>query len=112
MNILALTHWSYSDPLVQRFTLSNIRSIQKTTKGKVVLVTFEAQDRKLPEAEYDSIKRELNTEGIIPIFFKYHPYGIIAMLSWILYFPKLLYLIYKNDIHVIHAWCTPAGALG
>ncbi|HTB05406.1 MAG TPA: glycosyltransferase [Bacteroidia bacterium] len=112
MNILALTHWSYSDPLVQRFTLSNVRSIQKTTKGKVVLVTFEARDRKLTEAEYDSIKRQLGKEGIIPVFFKYHPYGIIAMLSWILYFPKLLYLIFKNNVHVIHAWCTPAGALG
>jgi glycosyltransferase involved in cell wall biosynthesis len=112
MNILALTHWSYSDPLIQRFTLPNIRTIQKSTKGKVFLVTFEAAERKLSNEEYNSIEEKLRSEGIIPIFLKYHHYGIIAILSWMLYLPKLLYVIFKNDIHVIHSWCTPAGSLG
>ena len=112
MNILALTYWSYKDALVQTCTLPYLRIITKQSGRKVFLVTLEAPDYKLSEEEYKNARTELQKDGIKLITLKYHPFGIVAILSWFVYLFKLMYVISRNKISYIYCWATPAGALG
>lgn len=113
-NVLVLTYWSYKDALIQTYTLPYVRIIQKNlgTNNKVFLLTLEQPFYQMKEDEWLVEKNKLLKENIHLIRFKYSNFGI-KMLSRICML--LVYLsttIWTKNVKTIHAWCTPAGALG
>lgn len=113
-NILVLTYWSYNDALIQTYTLPYLKLISKNIQpgGIVYLVTMEQETIQVSEKECININKELEEYNIVLIPFKYKRFGIGAIISWKLYILKLLLVIFKKKITHIHAWCTPAGAIG
>ncbi len=101
-NILVVTYWDFNDPLIQTYTLPYLRVIDKVCHGKcnIHLVTFNQSQIDLRSKKYFS-----------PVFFKYHSNKILASLSLLTTFIRLIFFIKKNKIEFIHAWCTPAGSL-
>lgn len=112
MNILVLTYWSYSDALIQAYTLPYVRIIKKYNKGTIWLVTYENNDKRLTTDEYNRITNELGKEGIVPVFLKYHKNLFLSIIVSVTNIFKLLKIIRRNNIKVIHPWCTPAGVMG
>ena len=119
-NILILTYWSYHDALIQTYTLPYVRIIKKylPANSKIFLVTLEQKQHNLSSCQVETpgttkkIKETLKKENIYWINFKYYKFGFKAALHWIFYFLKLLLLVAGKEIKYIHAWCTPAGAIG
>ena len=72
MNVLVLTYWSYTDALIQTYTLPYVRIMKKQINGKVFLVMMEPVAKKLAPGEYKVITENLSKEGIVPIFLTYH----------------------------------------
>lgn len=103
-NILILTYWSYSDALVQTYTLPYVRIIaQQLPKGsKVFLVTLDK-----------TTSKNQNTDSLIQhISIPYQPFGMRSAFIWLRHLLRLNRLIRKENISTIHAWCTPAGMIG
>lgn len=109
-----LTYWSMNEALIQSYTLPYVRIIKHVLgeKGRVHLVTLEKQEYALTDKDAHLLKAKLDNEGITWIPFAYNPFGLKAILSMIKNVFVLYRLIYKKNIAKIHAWCTPAGALG
>lgn len=103
-NVLVLTYWSYDDALVQTYTLPYVRIITTKIEGKVHLVTL---DRNAAESG-----RETGDPRIVHHGFRYVPFGLRAVWVMVGVVWKLLRIIRKERVDVIHAWCTPAGAVG
>ena len=119
-NILILTYWSYHDALIQTYTLPYVRIIKKylPAKSKIFLVTLEQKQHNLSTCQVETpdttkkIKETLKKENIYWIDLVYYKFGLVAMLYWVFYFLKLHILAAGKKIKYIHAWCTPAGAIG
>ncbi|TND09360.1 MAG: hypothetical protein FD123_1322 [Bacteroidetes bacterium] len=111
-NILVLTYWSFADALVQAYTLPYVRLIAQQSGSKVFLLCLEQDHIALNETEQEKAKKELAAENIVPVFMRYLPFGARAALKWIPYLSKLKKTVRENGIGTIHAWCTPAGAIG
>lgn len=113
-NILVLTQWSYKDALIQAYTLPYVKIIAKYLPegSKIYLVTFEQKSHKIQQSELKEIKYELEENGIHLLNFSYSTFGIISLIKYSFAFFSLLFVIFTKKIKFIHAWCTPAGALG
>lgn len=111
-NVLILTYWSYGDALVQTYTLPYVRIIRKhiAADNKIYLLTLENERR--TESESRQVCQELQAQGIEWIQGRYHPFGIRAIAGWFVLLAKLLTLIFRRNIGMIHCWGTPAGAAG
>jgi len=105
-NILVLTYWSYSDALIQTYTLPYVRIIRKQVSedSKIYLVTL--------DKDGTNGVQDLHGSGIQNISFIYKGYGISALFAWIKNIWVLKRLIHKNQIDTIHAYCTLAGMFG
>lgn len=105
-NILVLTYWSYNSALIQTYTLPYVKILTKylSQHYKVILVTL---DKDTP-----IISNEIDGFNIINLSFSYKSFGFQGLLMWIKLIFKLFYIIKKENIEIIHTWCTPAGALG
>ena len=113
-NILVITYWSFPDALIQTYTLPYVRIIKKNlpTGSTVFLLTLE-KDRDLQKSsEQIELKEGLISDGIQLIPFVYRPFGLIAFFHWMLIMFRLIWLIHKSKIQVVHCWATPAGAIG
>jgi len=113
-NILVLTYWSYKDALIQTYTLPYIRIFKKYLPegSRIYLVTLEQDVLKIPSAEHKKIKTDLAKENIYLKSFQYRKFGVMAFIDWIVNFMGLTSFCQRKKIKVIHAWCTPAGAIG
>ncbi|MCA6364756.1 MAG: glycosyltransferase [Bacteroidetes bacterium] len=111
-NLLVLTYWSYRDALVQTYTLPYLRVMKQYCSGKIYLVTLEQPQLALSHAERETITAQLATEGIVPVFLTYQPFGTAAAAGWALKLARLWWLIITRGIKGIHTWCTPAGMIG
>jgi glycosyltransferase involved in cell wall biosynthesis len=111
-NLLVLTYWSYRDALVQTYTLPYVRVMKQYCKGKIYLVTLEQPQLPLTNDERKKITIQLATEGIVPIFLTYQPFGASAAAGWAFKLLRLWWLIVTRGIRGIHTWCTPAGMIG
>lgn len=110
-NILIITYWNFTDPLIQAYTLPYLKIISKyNSGGKIILVTLEKN--KISPSEQEAINTVLKDYSITLKTFSYHHFGLMAFFSWFCNFLSLLYLILNNKINYIHAWCTPAGMVG
>ena len=113
-NLLILTYWSYKDALIQTYTLPYVRIIRKNLpqKSKIYLFTIEQEFFKMSDEDWQQEKETLKKENIHLLRFKYLKFGIKMILKFILIFANLFFLIHFKRISKIHAWCTPAGAIG
>ena len=113
-NILILTYWSYKNALIQSYTLPYVRIIKKNLpeQSKIFLLTIEQGLFKMSDNEWDEESTKLKQEGIHLIRIKYDHFGIKMILRMVTLFFSLKKLIKTESINRIHAWCTPAGALG
>ncbi|MFN3874361.1 MAG: glycosyltransferase [Flavobacteriales bacterium] len=104
--ILVVTYWSLREPLVQAYTLPYVRlMLQASPRGSVAhLVTL--------EKDADAIGARLAEPGIVHHAFAYARFGPAGALMVLRVLWSLLRLIRRERIDAIHAWCTPAGALG
>jgi hypothetical protein len=113
-NILVLTYWSYKDALIQTYTLPYVRIIRKNinNKSKIYLFTLEQRHLKMSASEWKNEKKKLSSEGIYLLRFSYSHFGISTIFRFLFLFLRLFFLCVFKNIHKIHAWCTPAGAIG
>ncbi|MEM9829420.1 MAG: glycosyltransferase [Bacteroidota bacterium] len=113
-NLLIVTYWSFSDALIQAYTLPYVRIIRrKLPPGSLIyLFTLEQKSHALSNREKQQIASRLYHEGIIWKPFQYSPFGIKMMVKWAYILIRLIILIFHDSINTIHAWCTPAGAIG
>ena len=103
-----------NEALIQSYTLPYVRIIKKILgeKGRIYLVTLEKKEYTLNEHNRQLLKESLSNEGIEWVSFNYYSFGLKAMLNMLKNIFVLCHLIYNKKIDKIHAWCTPAGALG
>lgn len=113
-NILVLTYWSYQDALIQTYTLPYIKILREkgNSIGKVGLLTLEQGRYSINKEEQEGVKKKLLKGNIELLSVKYQPFGFKGFLMWGQLLPKLVYYCLNNKVSYIHAWCTPAGALG
>jgi glycosyltransferase involved in cell wall biosynthesis len=112
-NILVITYWSFKDALIQTYTLPYVTIIGKHIPqgSKVYLITLEKDHKLLDDVTRQEIQSRLPPH-ITWLPFKYYRFGIRAALSWMINLVKLAGFISRNNIQVLHAWATPAGAIG
>lgn len=113
-NVLVLTYWSYKNALIQTYTLPYVRIIKRNLppNSKIFLLTIEQEYFKMTDNEWEEEVKILNKEGIYPIRIQYDHFGIKMMFKLFSLVFSLKKIIRKENIDFIHAWCTPAGALG
>ena len=110
--ILVLTYWSFKDALVQTYTLPYVKIIARISRRKVYVVCLEQARVKTSKEERLQINHELEPENIEIVFFEYNRFGVKQALLWIVNLCKLLSLIFVKRVGLLHAWCTPGGAVG
>lgn len=105
-NILVLTYWDVQEPLIVNYTLPYVRMmVEELPKGSTIhLVTL---DRSVGQP-----RKPLSIAGVVHHSFTYSPFGwrAVGMMAKLLF--SLVGLVYGERIHSLHAWCTPAGAVG
>jgi glycosyltransferase involved in cell wall biosynthesis len=113
-NILILTYWSYKDALIQTYTLPYVNIIKRTLSknSRIFLLTIEQEKFKMSDTEWHFEKEKLAQQNIVLIRFQYDHFGLKMSLRIIRLLFSLINLIFKNNISIIHSWCTPAGSLG
>lgn len=104
--VLVLTYWGFHDALVQTYTLPYLRIMSQVLgpEGSIHLVTLE-RHKEAPQTV-------TGPGSISHVPFSYHRFGLRAMLASLGMLWKLLRLMRRERIDVIHCWCTPAGAIG
>lgn len=105
-HVLVITYWRFNDALIQTYTLPYLKLIQEElpTGSRIFLLTLET----FP----DQNNKVLDMPWLVHVPLKYYPFGLKAMLMWIKSILSLLFLVRRQNIDTIHAWCTPAGAIG
>lgn len=112
-HILITTYWSYNSALIKTYTLPYIQLIQKNlpVNSRVYLLTLTpSSDSAL--TDYRAVHNEFKEKGIELINFNYQPFGLNMALKLVGMLFYLWSFIYRKKIDVIHAWCTPGGAIG
>jgi hypothetical protein len=110
-HVLVLTYWSFSDALIQTYTLPYLKIILKIlpAKSSIFLLTLEKAGH--PKTQ-QTIVSELKREGIHLIAVDYKPFGVLGFWMWLKLAAQLTVKIVKEKISIIHCWGTPAGGLG
>ncbi len=113
-SILAITYWSYNEPLVQSGALPYLRIISEylPENSKIFLFTLEKKSFKISDENLKGIRKELAEKRITLISKDYNHFGIKAVINWILFLIQLTAFCLLNRIKFIHAFGTPAGAIG
>jgi glycosyltransferase involved in cell wall biosynthesis len=112
-NMMVLTQWSFQDALVQTYTLPYVKIIRSniSVNRKIILVTAEQSQIALNKKETDKINNEWKQINMRLFTLPYRKFGIKKILASGFQFFKLYWLIRKEKIKVIHAFCTPAGSI-
>ena len=105
-NILILTYWSFSDALVQTYTLPYVKIMadQLPPGSRIHLLTLE---RSAPVQQHVT-----GYDTIVHLPLNYLPFGVSAVFGWMKNLRLLRRYIRKQQIDYIHAFCTPAGMVG
>lgn len=105
-SIVVLTYWEFADALIQAYTLPYVRIMLRVLPpgSTIHLVTLERNRSSEPGRMVE--------EGIVHHPFKYVPFGLKGLLMNAWNLVRIGQLILRERIDTIHAWCTPAGALG
>jgi glycosyltransferase involved in cell wall biosynthesis len=112
-NILIVTYWSYQSALIKTYTLPYVDIIrQKLPAGSMVYLLTLTPASQSAEEEYQRTYDELKARNIILVNFTYRRFGFAMVMKMMAILLFLLRFIYTKKIRVIHAWCTPGGAIG
>ena len=112
-NILVVTYWSYKSALIKTYTLPYVELIMtKLPAGSIIHLVTLTPEAETNSAAYEATKLVLEGKKVRLVNFTYKPFGLGMgiKLSGILFY--LIRLIAREKISVIHAWCTPGGAIG
>ena len=112
-NILILTQWSFKDALVQTYTLPYVDIIRKIvpSKTKIFVLTAEQERISLTDEEKLNINKKWAIKNMQLIAHPYRRFGIKKFLSALTQLINLSRFIKRQNIKVIHAFCTPAGSM-
>ena len=112
-NILVLTQWSFKDALVQTYTLPYVNIIRQiiSPERKIFIVTSEQQQIALTNDEKARINKDWEKRNMQLIPEPYKRFGLKKILSSVGNLSRLIRLIKKEKIQIIHAFCTPAGSI-
>lgn len=113
-NVLVLTYWSFSDALIQTYTLPYVRMIRKYLPPETRLFMFSLEQKHsfLNKEKRLIAKQDLQKEGIEWIPHAYSRWGFLGFLNTIGLLIRLLVFSLRKQIGTLHSWCTPAGAIG
>lgn len=113
-NVLALTYWSFKEPLTQSAALPYLKIISKELpeNSRIFLLTLEKKSFSMTKAEKRKVTEELASHKITLIRKRYHRFGFMALLSYPITLTHLIFLCFNNKIQFIHCFCSPAGVLG
>jgi len=112
--ILVLTFWGYKEPLIANFTLPYLKILHEVVpSAELFLVTLEKPNQRLGADDIKKINSSLAANYNASLLsFKYMRFGVMAMFQWAARICRLVFFVRKKKITHIHAFCTPAGALG
>jgi glycosyltransferase involved in cell wall biosynthesis len=112
-NILVLTQWSFKDALVQTYTLPYINIIREiiSPERKIILVTAEQPHIALSKDEIDQISKDWERRNMQLLPGPYKRFGLKKLVASAGNLSKLIGVINKEKIKIIHAFCTPAGSI-
>jgi len=112
-NILVFTQWSFKDALVQTYTLPYVDIIREiiSAERKIILVTAEQPHMALNNDETNQINKEWERRNMQLLPEPYKRFGLKKLLAAAGNFSKLVGVIKKEKIKIIHAFCTPAGSI-
>lgn len=108
-----MTYWSYKNALIKTYTLPYIELIRdKLPAGSRIFLMTLTPEAETTAKDYEENKRALKEKQIHLVNFTYKPFGLGMgiKLSGILFY--LIRFIVREKISMIHAWCTPGGAIG
>src|SRR4051812_17588582 len=93
-NVMAITNWSFHDPLIQTYTLPYVRLIKKnlTPAGKIFLITLEQEQLKIKPSDKALIKKQLAAEGIDWQDFPFTEFGAKAIIQQVIRLVRLWFL--------------------
>lgn len=113
MNILALTYWSFREPLIQAATLPHLRAMRKALPEKsiIYLLTLEKPCIALEGADKLRVCESLRAEGIELITRPYYTFGLRAAFAWAANIIILRNLCRRHKVQCLHAFATPIGAV-
>jgi len=112
-NILVFTQWSFKDALVQTYTLPYINIIREIISPgrKIILVTAEQPHIALSKEETDQVNKDWKSRNMQLLPEPYKRFGLKKLIASAGNLSKLIGVIKKEKIKVIHAFCTPAGSI-
>ena len=112
-NILVFTQWSFKDALIQTYTLPYIEIIRDiiSPDRKIFLVTAEQQHMALNSEEIIQINEAWKKRNMQLLPEPYKRFGLKKMIGSVGNINKLYWVIKKEKIKTIHAFCTPAGSI-
>jgi glycosyltransferase involved in cell wall biosynthesis len=110
--ILVLTYWAYQDALIQTYTLPYLKIMSENPSLSIWLVCLQPSNRKISESERDTINQSLAEYRIRLILLDYKPLSFAGLINTAIIVVKLFYATIRLKINTLHAWATPAGALG
>jgi glycosyltransferase involved in cell wall biosynthesis len=111
---MVLTSWSFKDALIQAYTLPYIRIIRGKlpSKFKIILVTSEQESVAITDEEQKRVNGEWKKINMHLLPLPYKRFGLGKILRTGKEFLYLYGTIKKENISIIHAFCTPAGVVG
>jgi len=112
-NILVFTQWSFKDALVQTYTLPYINIIREIISPgrKIILVTAEQPHIALSKEEAEQVNRDWKSRNMQLLPEPYKRFGLKKLIASAGNLSKLIGVIKKEKIKIIHAFCTPAGSI-
>lgn len=112
-HILVVTYWSYKSALIKTYTLPYVELIRdKLPAGSRIFLMTLTPESETTATDYEEHKHMLQDKQIHLVNFTYRPFGIgmgLKLMGILLY---LVRFVARENISVIHAWCTPGGAIG
>lgn len=112
-HILIVTYWSYKSALIKTYTLPYVELIRdKLPAGSRIFLMTLTPESETTAKDYEENRQALKGKHIELVNFSYKPFGLgMGMkLTGMLFY--LVRFIAREKIAVVHAWCTPGGAIG
>jgi hypothetical protein len=112
-NILVITYWPLNNALISTYTLPYVRIMLRTlpAESRIWLMTLSTKKFRSTPA-FQTITQNLRTERIECLDFEYSPFGFRMLFRGLRILGNLISICRRQNIMGIHAWCTPAGAIG
>lgn len=107
-NVLIVTYWAFDDALIQSYTLPYVRIIKSMLKpGSTVFLVTQEPNQLTMERIINISDPDFVTKPTL-----YQPFSLKTIFKLKKLVKLLSRFIEKHEVQTIHAWCSPAGAIG